>query len=60
MIKYEVIQRAKSGEHEAIEEIIVFFNNRIKKFSTDDEFIQTSYIAILRGIRNFQNITNSE
>ena len=60
MIRFSVIQKAKSGDERAINEILEFYLKKIKKISNDDEFVQVALIEVLKGINNFENKKNKK
>ena len=55
MIDYITIQKAKAGNLSAQTKIINYYLPIIKSFSTNEEFIQNSLIAIMNGVENFKN-----
>lgn len=55
MIDYMTIQKAKSGNLSAQTMIINYYLPIIKSFSTNEEFIQNTLIAIMNGVENFKN-----
>ena len=55
MIDYVTIQKAKAGNLSAQTEIINYYLPIIKSFSTKEEFIQNSLIAIMNGVKIFGN-----
>lgn len=54
-INYLTIKNAKNGDNEAIDKILKFYLKKIKKFSSDDEFVQTALIEVFKGISKFEN-----
>lgn len=55
MISYETIIKAKAGNIEAINQILLFYIPVIKRYSLDEDFRQKVLIEILKGIKNFKN-----
>lgn len=55
MIDYITIQKAKAGNLSAQTKIINYYLPIIKSFSTNEEFIQNTLIAIMNGVENFKN-----
>lgn len=55
MIDYLTIIKAKYGNISAQNRIINYYLPIIKSFSTDEEFIQNSLVAIMEGVQNFKN-----
>ena len=55
MISFSIIQKAKSGDKEAINCIIQYYLKKIKKISDDRDFVQLALINVLEGIYNFEN-----
>ena len=53
MIKYSTIIKAKKGNKNAINEILMYYSEIIKKFSKNEEFVQMALISVLNGIDKF-------
>ena len=58
MIKYKTIMKAKQGNQEAINEILVYYIPKISKYSADEDFMQKTLIEITKGIKNFKFFSN--
>ena len=54
MIKYKTIVKAKQGNQEAINEILIYYMPKISKYSDDEDFMQKTLIEITKGIKNFK------
>lgn len=54
MIDFEIIQRAKLGEDDAIMQIVDFYLPRIKRICNDDDYIQSAIETILNCINRFE------
>lgn len=55
MINFDVIQKAKAGNEDAILKILDFYMIRIKKYSVDEDYVQMASLRIIQGIKNFRN-----
>lgn len=55
MVKFEIIQKAKMGDENAINQILNFYLPRIKKICNDDDFVQMALITVFNGVKNFKN-----
>lgn len=54
MIDFEIIQKAKLGDEEAIMQIINFYLPRINRISNDEDYIQSAIETILHCINRFE------
>ena len=53
MIRYKTIMKAKQGNQDAINEILIYYMSKISKYSDDEDFIQKTLIEIAKGIKKF-------
>jgi len=58
MIKYKTIVKAKQGNQDAINEILIYYMPKISKYSNDEDFMQKTLIEITKGIKNFKFFSN--